>query len=384
MSSNPFQKATRTQARARVAFAGPAKAGKSFTSLRLAFALAHANGGNGRVAAIDTEHGSLAKYAGENPDGHPFEFDVIDLRSYGPTKYQQLIEAAAKQGYAALVIDSLSHAWEGAGGVMDMIDAKGGKWSAWKDITPQHRAMVDAILAAPIHVICTMRVKTDWIVEEEVDKNGHKKSTPKKVGLATVQRAGMDYEFDLLGRLDNEHVLRVEGSRCAALDGKVVTKPDALFFQPFIDWLGTGRPQEAEAKPEFKPAAEAKTEGKPAETIAKPTEPTKPVDAPKSEAKESKARQSKYERLREYKKLLGMSDEQYKAALAKRGVASAKELDDLQLDELCTKLSTMITARQIFHGDDGKNGHTDTKSAAGTTHPAFDPNANLLPDGKPY
>ena len=135
--------------------------------------------------------------------------------------------------------------------------------------------------------------------------------------------------------------------------------------------------------PAAKPTTEPKPAAKPAETAAT-TEPTKPVDAPKSEAKESKARLSKYERLREYKKLLGMSDEQYKAALAKRGVASAKELDDLQLDELCTKLSTMITARQIFHGEDGKNGHTDTKSDAGTTHPAFDPNANLLPDGKPY
>lgn len=398
--SSPFKKASRTQAKARVALAGPAKAGKSFTSLRLAFALAHANGGKGRVAAIDTEHGSLAKYVGEKPDDFPFEFDVIELTNYGPIKYVQMIEAAAKEGYDALVIDSLSHAWEGAGGVMDMIDAKGGKWSAWKDVTPQHRTMVDAILAAPLHIICTMRVKTDWIVEEET-RNGKTTSTPKKVGMATVQRAGMDYEFDLLGRLDNEHVLRVEGSRCAALDGKVVTKPDAHFFAPFIEWLGVGRPQEPE--PKFEPAKKVEAEKEPKATTkvkskAKEQSPaeTTPVaetptpattPAPSTEEKPiSKVRLSKLQRLKSYKDMLGMTGEQWSAALKKRGVTTAKDLDDAALDEFMLKLQTLVTAKDLLgkNPQPSTNGTGHDKSDPAGSGAAYDDKANLMSNGKPY
>src|SRR5437016_2786217 len=58
--SNPFTKAVKYNAKGRVALIGPAGGGKSFTALVLARALA---GPTGKIAAIDTEHGSLSKYA---------------------------------------------------------------------------------------------------------------------------------------------------------------------------------------------------------------------------------------------------------------------------------------------------------------------------------
>src|SRR4051812_12869061 len=98
-----FKKALREQARARVAIDGPAKAGKSFTALRLAFALGR------KVAAIDTEFGSLSKYAGASPDGEgPFDFDVVELKKFAPDQYIAAIHDAESSGYEVLVIDSLS------------------------------------------------------------------------------------------------------------------------------------------------------------------------------------------------------------------------------------------------------------------------------------
>lgn len=228
-----FKPATRTRARARVAIDGPAKAGKSFTALRLAHAI------GGRIAAVDTEFGSLSKYAGAAPDGEgPFAFDVLELTQFAPTSYIAAIHDAERAGYQVLVIDSLSHAWVGEGGILDQADRKqgGNSFTKWADLTPQHRKLVDAILATPMHVIATMRSKQEYVLEP--DAKG--KMVPRKVGLAPVQREGMEYEFDLLCSVDQEHTLRVSGSRCPGMDGAIGLKPGAAFFRPYVEWLGLG------------------------------------------------------------------------------------------------------------------------------------------------
>jgi hypothetical protein len=244
-----FKKATRAQARARVAIDGPAKAGKSFTALRLAFTLGR------KVAAIDTEFGSLSKYAGEAPDGIPFDFDVMELTNFRPSNYIDAINAAAAGGYEVLIIDSLSHAWVGEGGILDQADKSKttNKFTDWAKLTPQQRALVDAILAAPIHIIVTMRSKMEYVLETQ---NG--KQVPRKVGMAPVQREGMEYEFDLLLTLDNDHHCVVGGSRCSAMDGQTSAKPGAKFFAPFAIWLGQGAPVEAAVPATVPVVAEAR------------------------------------------------------------------------------------------------------------------------------
>lgn len=239
-----FSPATRTRSRGRVAIDGPAKSGKSMTALRLAFAL------GGKIAAIDTEFGSLSKYTFESPDDEgPFTFDVLELRQFKPENYISAIRDAERGGYDVLVIDSLSHAWCGEGGILDQKDKLGGGWSDWAKLTPQHRHLVDAILGSSIHVIATMRSKTEYMVEEYEEK-GRKKSRPVKIGLAPVQREGMEYEFDLLCSIDQAHDLRVTGSRCAAMDGLTAHKPGAKFFAPYVAWLGIGNEPKARPIPE--------------------------------------------------------------------------------------------------------------------------------------
>lgn len=233
-----FKKASREKLKARIALDGPSGSGKTYTGLRFAFALA---GSGGKVAVIDTEHRSASKYQGESPDGVPWDFDVCELTHYAPTTYTQVLREAGAQGYDAVLVDSLSHAWEGVGGALDQIDKKGGNsFTAWKDVTPQHREMIEAILACPCHVIVTMRTKMEYVLEEQTNKQGKSTMVPKKIGMAPIQRQGMEYEFDIVCDLDHSHTLTVSKSRCPAIDSRKVVNPSPAFLTPVISWLDKG------------------------------------------------------------------------------------------------------------------------------------------------
>jgi hypothetical protein len=236
-----FKKATRSQLKLRMAIDGPAGSGKTYTALRFAFSLGK------RIAIIDTEHGSASKYLFKAPDGIPWEFDVCELERFSPTDYTSLIDEAGSLGYDVIVIDSLSHAWVGEGGALDMWDKAGGRFQSWKNITPLHNKMIEAMLHSPSHIIATMRSKMDYVVEEEMD-GGRKKSVPRKVGLAPVQRNGMEYEFDIWGTLDLNHIFTISKTRCTEIDGAVAALPSASFMRPVVDWLKNGTPAPAQSE----------------------------------------------------------------------------------------------------------------------------------------
>lgn len=248
--SNPFKKATREQVRLRMAICGPAGSGKSFTALRLLAGLCK------KIAVINTESGAIQKYLGLAPDGVPFDFDVVELSDFSPRNYVQMILAAGQAGYDGLLIDSLSHAWAGTGGALDMLGdmerkakqtGKGfNSFTAWKDVTPEHNHLVDAQLKTPCHLVATMRTKTDFVMEEFQDNSGVTRTRPKRVGLKSIQRDGMEYEFDVVADMDVDHVLTISKTRCMELDGKSTIKPGVQFFQPLYRWLTEGEdiPQE--------------------------------------------------------------------------------------------------------------------------------------------
>jgi hypothetical protein len=222
-----------------MAICSPPGGGKTFSALRFATALGK------RICVINTESGAVEKYLGLSPDGVPFDFDIAEMPDFSPTRYTQLIQEAGRDGYDVIIIDSLSHAWAGSGGALELKDRKGGNsFTAWKDITPMHNAMIEAILRSPAHVIATMRTKVAYILEEQTNsKTGAIIQVPKKVGMEPVQRQGMEYEFDIVADMDNEtHTLKVTKSRCPAVDGVISVKPGAEFIQPVKQWLEEGVP----------------------------------------------------------------------------------------------------------------------------------------------
>lgn len=245
VSSSFFRPATRKKSRLRLALDGPAGSGKTFTALRFAFAIA---GPGGRVAVINTESGAVEKYEGLSPDGIEWKFQVGELDNFSPSTYTEAIQLAGKLGFNVIVIDSLSHAWQGDGGALDQVSRKGGNsYTAWKDVTPQHNRMIEAILRSPAHVIATMRTKMEYVLEEQTNRAGKTVQVPVKVGMAPIQRAGMEYEFDVVADIDQSHTLTVSKTRCPLIDGKIVLKPGASFIEPVMEWLNEG----AEVDPSY-------------------------------------------------------------------------------------------------------------------------------------
>lgn len=243
-----FRQATKTQSRLRMTIDGPAGSGKTYTALRLAHALIQAF--PGKIALIDTERGSASKYSGEAPDGIPWRFDTRELTTFSPDEYTKAILAAGSLGYSVLIVDSLSHAWEGVGGALELKQKAGEAWSAWRQVTPIHNRMIDAILQSSCHVITTMRSRMEHV--QETDSNG--RITIRKVGMAPIQRPGMEYEFDLVCDFDWAHIMTVSKSRCSAVADMVVNKPGPDFIQPVIEWLKGGDEPMAPAPVESIPA----------------------------------------------------------------------------------------------------------------------------------
>lgn len=236
-----FKKAVRTQRPLRMTIYGPSGSGKSYTGLLIARELV---GPDGTIAVIDTERSSASVYAKDPETGAGFEFDTVSLTNYAHSDYIQLIEQA--KDYDVLLIDSVSHAWEGKGGILDLVEtviqgqgAKKDSFRAWSDprVKTAENSLWDAVLGFPGHVIVTMRTKTAY---ERSVENG--KTRIVKLGLEPKQRSGIEFEFDVIAEMDKEHYLEVDKARDpeGKLEGKRIHKPGKEFAQDLKAWLDSG------------------------------------------------------------------------------------------------------------------------------------------------
>lgn len=226
-----IKKAVKYDSKLRLSIAGPSGSGKTYTGLTLAHALADGKG----VCVIDTERGSASKYADIFP-----EFDVVELDTFSPAIYVEAIKVVEEAGYGVLVIDSLSHAWNGVGGLLEIVDGiarrkyQGNTFAAWKDATPLQNQLIDTLTRANLHIIVTMRSKQEYVLEKD-ERTG--KTQPKKAGMAPIQRDGLEYEFDVAVDMDIDNTMIVQKSRCSALAGQIVPKPGPDVAEILKSWL---------------------------------------------------------------------------------------------------------------------------------------------------
>ncbi|MGG6294987.1 ATP-binding protein [Leptolyngbya sp. AN02str] len=219
-----FQKATKEGVHLRLALMGPSGAGKTYTALRVGGFLAE----GGKIALIDTEQRSSCRYS------HLFDFDVAHIAEpFHPNKYIGEIREAAESGYKALIIDSLSHAWFWALSTV-------GSFNDWGKVRPLERALLNQILAFPGHVIVTMRSQTEWAQSEGTNKKGHTTLVPQKVGTKPIQSNGIDYEFDVVGNMDTDHIVRIDKTRLHSLDGKIYALAGEEFAEDLLVALREG------------------------------------------------------------------------------------------------------------------------------------------------
>ncbi len=287
-----FKKATKEQSRLRLALSAASGGGKTYSGLNIARELGK------NVCLIDTERGSASKYSDE------FNFDVCEINGdYHPDRLIKLLAEADNQGYDVVIIDSMTHFWNGTGGFLDLCDqevkrmtSRGGKpdsFAAWKAVTPVYNRMIQAIMSSKAHVIVTMRAK------QEYSKEGGK---VQKLGVAPEMRDGFQYEMDIEGLLNERHELIVGKTRCPSIDSKIFEKPGKEFAELLKAWLNTGvAPREVASVPvsdvtttEVSEAVELTTAMKAATTIE---ELKTAVDAAKLATSEKRITQDEYTEL---------------------------------------------------------------------------------------
>jgi hypothetical protein len=222
-----FRKAVKHEAKGRIGLIGPSGSGKTYTALKVASVFCN------KIAVVDTERGSASKYA------DLFTFDVLELDTFKPDSLVEIIAAVTAACYDCLIIDSLSHFWMGKDGALEQVDKAskrsggGNSFAGWRDVTPMHNKMIDSIIGSKLHIIATMRSKTEWVVE----KDAKGKSVPRKVGMQPIQRDGLEYEFDVVCDLDLENNLVVGKTRCPQLKGGVFPEAGKDFADIFAAWL---------------------------------------------------------------------------------------------------------------------------------------------------
>ncbi len=231
-----FTIAKRKKAKLRLALCGPSGSGKTHSALLVAAGLSPEE----KIFVIDTEHGSATLETGK--PNIPEFFHAPLEPPFTPRRYIDYIHAAEAEGAEVIIIDSLSHAWAGSGGVLDMHDQatkaqrSANSWAAWREVTPEHNALVDAMLQSRSHIIATLRTKTAWEVVE-TDKG---KKVPRKIGLKPEQREGLEYEFTVVFDLSVEgHVATASKDRTSLFDGLHFV-PSAETGKMLLEWLETG------------------------------------------------------------------------------------------------------------------------------------------------
>lgn len=239
--------------------AGPAGSGKTVSSLLLGFGLLQAAHPElepdaiwDRICLIDTENKSGSLFAGANVNGTRIgEFLTIDLAPpFTPQRYLEAIKVAEQGQVDVLIIDSLSHAWAGEGGMLDMKEAvakrSGNGYTAWKEITPLHNRLIDAILQSKTHVILCLRAKAEYVIEE----NDKGKKVPRKVGMAPVFREGVEYEVTTFFDVGIDHTVSVSKDRTMLFDGQPpfqITPETGALIQAWLS-LGNAQPTQTDEK----------------------------------------------------------------------------------------------------------------------------------------
>lgn len=282
-----FKQAVRQVAKLRLALSGPSGSGKTYSALLIASGIVPME----KVAVIDTENGSANLYANLGM------YSVLTLHPpYTPKKYMEAIHAAEQEGFELVIIDSLSHAWNGEGGLLEQKDKatdakyKGNGWAAWREVTPEYNKLIETMLNSPCHIIATMRAKTEYMQD---DSNGRKRIV--KVGAAPIQRDGIEYEFTVVFDLSIDHVATVNKDRTRLFDGQYfVPTPDV--GTTLKQWLDAGEPapapqpvpvavpqqapQPAASSQPVQPAPQSAVPAQQGQAVATPTAPVQPQPSP--------------------------------------------------------------------------------------------------------
>ena len=224
-----LKQAQRHQVKLRIGLSGPSGYGKSYSSLLLAYGITN---DWSKIAIIDTENNSASLYS------HLGEFNVLTLdEPFNPERYIQAIKVCEEASIEVIIIDSITHEWNGKGGCLQIHESLGGRFQDWSKVSPRHQAFIDAILHSSAHIITTTRRKVDYSLDS--DMNGRTKVV--KHGTKEITREGYEYELTVNFELINDkHLARASKDRT----GLFMDKPEFIINQStgrkLMQWCNMG------------------------------------------------------------------------------------------------------------------------------------------------
>lgn len=224
-----LQKAKRHQVKLKVGMSGPSGYGKTYSALLLAFGITE---DWNKIGIIDTENNSASLYS------HLGDFNVLALgEPFSPERYIEAIKVCENSDIEVLIIDSISHEWNGKGGSLEIHEALGGRFSDWAKVTPRHNSFLDAIIQSKVHVITTSRRKVDYSLDQ--DSTG--KTKVMKLGTKEIQREGWEYELTVnFEFLNDKHLVNVSKDRTGLFVGKPEFIINSSTGKMLKDWCNQG------------------------------------------------------------------------------------------------------------------------------------------------
>lgn len=228
-----FQKATQQKTAPKIAIVGSSGSGKTYSALRLARGLV---GKSGRIAVIDTENNSSCLYSDLT------EFDVCSIapstldngvKIINTVDIFNALNEAIKAKYNCVIIDSATAVWASLLELKARIDEGGGNnFTNWREPKKRLSEIKNAILNAPIPVICCFRQKTEYVLEEVDGKN-----KVRRAGTAIEASKGAEYDYGLVFELNQEHTATIYKSRFASFQSsfsKVLEESDGETIAKFF------------------------------------------------------------------------------------------------------------------------------------------------------
>ena len=224
-----LQKAERHQVKLRIGLSGPSGFGKTYSALLLAKGIT--NDWN-KIALIDTENNSASLYS------HLGDFNVLSLQQpFSPERYMEAIKLCENAGMELIIIDSISHEWQGKGGCLELHEQYGGRFQDWAKVTPRHNLFVDAIIQSKCHLITSSRSKVDY----SLDKDSNGKTKVMKLGTKSITREGFEYELTVnFEFLNDKHLVQASKDRTELFSGKPEFIINSTTGKKLIEWCNQG------------------------------------------------------------------------------------------------------------------------------------------------
>lgn len=224
-----LKQSQRQQVKLRLGLSGASGFGKTKSALLLAYGMTQ---DWSKIAVIDTENSSASLYSDLG------NYNVLDLQApYSPERYIQAIEMCEKSNISVIILDSITHEWNGAGGCLDIHEKLGGRFQDWAQVSPRHQAFINKILQSSCHIITTARRKVDY----SLDLGSNGKTQVIKHGTKEITREGFEYELTINFELVNDnHLAKASKDRT----GLFMNKPEFIITSEtgklILDWCNSG------------------------------------------------------------------------------------------------------------------------------------------------